>query len=66
MEMDSAKKLVRLPVLDPSIFPFGFSTGNDKVDHILIILRMNLLHQIEQEQQQYNHLLADSYSSRNE
>jgi hypothetical protein len=52
--------LVRLPELDPSVFPLGFSTGDEQVDHILTILRMDLLHQIEQEQQQYNQLLADS------
>jgi hypothetical protein len=60
MDLNSSKKLVRLPELDPSVFPLGFSTGDEQVDHILTILRMDLLHQIEQEQQQYNQLLADS------
>jgi hypothetical protein len=60
MEMTSSKKPVLLPKLDPSVFPLGFTTGDDQVNHILILLRMNLLHQIDQEQQQYNQLLADS------
>lgn len=58
MERTPAK--LRLPELDPSAFPLGFSTGDDQVDHILILLRMNLLHEVEQEQQQYNQLLANS------
>lgn len=46
--------------LDPNAFPLGFSTGDNQVDHILILLRMNFLNEIELEQRQYNQLLADS------
>jgi hypothetical protein len=56
----ATKKLVLLPELDPSVFPLGFSTGDNQVDQLLIILRMNFLQQVEQEQHQYNQLLADS------
>jgi RNA transcription, translation and transport factor protein len=40
-------------------FPLGFSTGDEEVDHILTILRMKLLVQLEKDQQQVNELVAE-------
>jgi hypothetical protein len=59
-EIIPATKQLLLPELDPSVFPLGFSTGDNQVDQLLVLLQMNLLQQVEQEQQQYNQLLADS------
>jgi len=48
-----------LEALDNSTsFPLGFSTGDESVDRILTVLRMNLLLDLEREQQVINESIA--------
>jgi hypothetical protein len=47
-----------LAALDTTRFPLGFTTGDNQVDGILTLLRMNMLLKLEQEQQYVNHRIA--------
>lgn len=43
-------------------FPLGFSTGDDKVDHIVSLLRMKLLIQLEEDQKAVNEAVCQVQS----
>jgi hypothetical protein len=46
-------------------FPLGFATGDDDVDLVLIVLRMKLVVELEDEQRAINAAIAAAMTSRN-